>query len=808
MVDNALVRLQSLTFEGAASFLSVVDPLPLAGQGRVLIMGAEGSGKTTIPEVMTLILYGKGAPRFRATGLVESTIVNQATGYQGTLDFISGRGTTERHVSITQAFRHKRLNSRYIISIDGMREEPDTKPEQKKLVKRLAPLSYEEWLGVVYLHQGGIHDLLAGTPTEKRKYLTSVFGLDFYDDLINEAKEELRRLTQAAAGAPTLQQKMVDLEGEAEEQEAILSSVPGGISEVEEGIDKLSKKLQKWASDLATLEAAKVAAAKLDAVDAKVAVLAKATATAGREEVEVALKQAQDERAVIAGIIADNEALVRADKAKAKAFNQARVDHAAAQGELKAAKEKQAFLVSALEGMYSFEALTDARDLVGTAISLLGDDITLDLEKDVVDIDDWQAAAREATSHLRTAAKLTKLAQQGCSTCPTCDRDLEAKSLKLAVKKLRERGQADIELAIGGVINALSLLLGEWRPSVKDGTAQAMQRALTAAVQTAGKMEGADQEVVRAREAAKKAKDRLASTPEPEKAEKLAEALRDQREQAQAADAFITDLNRLLSLYDQREALEGTVEHIDVENLDERIDSLSDRREKTEQRYRKAMAIKTRHDQASATLRAITKQIVDIQDRIEEHADNALKIQHYELTLMPYFETLRAAKVNASVSVLEGVLPVYVSAMSSSQYLGAEVKLSISDDLKKVDLMLRAGSRSSWTSAIQSSGGQRRRFTLAIIAALREVSPRRANLMFFDEPFADLESEGKMLFLDRLVPTLMDRCDDLDSIFVIAHDREILEASNDSFDSVWQAERLPNGSRITTDQKLSLVEGR
>ena len=164
--------------------------------------------------------------------------------------------------------------------------------------------------------------------------------------------------------------------------------------------------------------------------------------------------------------------------------------------------------------------------------------------------------------------------------------------------------------------------------------------------------------------------------------------------------------------------------------------------------------------------------------------------------------------MRASVSVLEGVLPIYVNAMSASQYMGAEVKLSITDDLKRVDLMLRAGRHAPWISALQASGGQRRRFTLAIIAALREVSPRRANLMFFDEPFADLESEGKLLFINKLVPTLLDRCDDLDSLFVIAHDSEILEAGNDAFDTVWEARRELTTSRITTGHKLALVEGR
>jgi DNA repair exonuclease SbcCD ATPase subunit len=146
--------------------------------------------------------------------------------------------------------------------------------------------------------------------------------------------------------------------------------------------------------------------------------------------------------------------------------------------------------------------------------------------------------------------------------------------------------------------------------------------------------------------------------------------------------------------------------------------------------------------------------------------------------------------------------------MSASQYAGAEVKLVVSDDLKDVDLTLRVGKNMPWISAVQASGGQRRRFTMAILAALREVSPRKANVMFFDEPFADLEAEGKLLFVNKLIPTLMDRCPDLESLFLIAHDAEVLQAGNDAFDDVWTVERDEQGSRLIMGQKLSMIAGR
>jgi DNA repair exonuclease SbcCD ATPase subunit len=242
-MSEALLRLRSLVFEGAGSYRQPTGLLPLANQGRVLICGPEGSGKSMVPEVSTLVLFGKGSPRMRATGLVESSIVNKDTGYQAKLTFDSGFGVAARHVDIEQAFKHKRAGSRYVITIDGARDLTVNKPEQKKLVKRLVPLSYAEWLGVVYLAQNGIHDLLLGTPSQKRAYLTSVFGLDFYDDLLTEAQEELKRLLKEAEGALDLEQQLADVRADLKKAEAARAELPER-AQVEAGIKKLDEKRQ------------------------------------------------------------------------------------------------------------------------------------------------------------------------------------------------------------------------------------------------------------------------------------------------------------------------------------------------------------------------------------------------------------------------------------------------------------------------------------------------------------------------------------------------------------------------------------
>lgn len=768
------------------------------------------SGKSMVPEVMTLVLYGKGSPRVRKTGLVESSIVNEAVGYCGTLGFISGHGAAEREVIITQAFKHKRLKSRYIIEIDGMREEPDTKPEQKKLVKRLAPLSYDEWLGVVYLHQGGIHDLLAGTPTEKRQYLTSVFGLDFYDDLLTEAKEEAKRLTKLTVGAEVLQQKLVDLEDEIREQESILDKVPGGLDAINERIEKLTRRMRSQAKKIGKLDAAITAVDKLKSLTVEGEALADYLKVSGKDETEDALNLADTQRQTLVQSVAEDEATLKSMEGKASAYKKAKRENEDTKLKLDSAKEAFADLEALTLHHPPLDLVDVALGIAAEAVTLLGDDMTIDIPEGVDEADrDWQLLAKEAHSREVTADKLEKLAKRGTHTCPTCNADLDRKTVEHTVETLRHLAGDERLSAADAMLADVAEHLGDWQPEVEELDIGCLKEALEDATQMIKDRDAADANVERLAKEHTRARENFEALPRPKNPKKLADELVVKRDELAALDEWIADLRRAMTIHEQFAALEETLDGVDIDRVEGEWQELTRQSEDTHARYKKTMAIKSRHDQATATLRSLRKQIDEVHEKLDEHADNALKIKHYDLTLVPYFETLRAAKVRSSVSVLEGVLPVYVNAMADSQYAGAEVKLSITEDLKKVDLMLRTGKHTPWISALQASGGQRRRFTLAIIAALREVSPRRANLMFFDEPFADLESEGKLLFINKLVPLLMDRCDDLDSLFVIAHDREILEASNDAFDSVWQAERHPGrGSVITTDHRLARVAGR
>jgi DNA repair exonuclease SbcCD ATPase subunit len=805
-MTEAIIRLQHVSFEGAGLYMEPSGKIPLAKQGKVLLCGEEGAGKSMIPEVTTLVLHGKGSPRLRKNGLVESSIVNAATGYKGEVTFDAGTGTASRHVSITQAFKHARLKSRYVINVDGIREEPTTKPEQKKLVRRLAPLSYEEWLGVVYLPQGGIHDLLAGTPTEKREYLTSVFGLDFYDDLLTAAKEEHKDLVAKVSGALDLQRRLADLNAEIQELDEELDKLPSR-EELEAAVEKHNQKLQDISRELGELGAAQKNADKLHQAKARLDRALQSGSWKSAKEAAISEKTQTDLVDKLTTELASHQAQLREAEKLNTIRSSAEAEVKRRELAAKAAQEKLALCMEALEEVFDKDTLERFVAVLRPAVDEI-EDFDMKYEKVKLTDEPWPKLLAQRDAVESQADKLEKLAIKLQSShqqaqCPTCAHDLDISALKATVSGLRDQAKKLHRQAVAKLTHDVMAIGNEI-----DGNVAAMLKKAESGLSKHAAHAEALAAQTRAAERLTDAQEALAKAPSPVDTDKLEAAAEKLEEKARNARLLLQSARQASAASAEVKTMEESLGDVDLDGLDAAVEDLKTKYEKSKARYEAAVATKERSTQLRSTIKALNKQRTDVDNRIAEHAETALKIKAYELELIPYFNALRAAKVKACTAVLEQVLPVYVGAMSANQYSGAELKLSVSDDLKDVDLQLRAGRHMPWISAIQASGGQRRRFTLAIIAALREVSPRKANAMFFDEPFADLEGEGKLLFVNRLVPTLMDRCPDLESMFLIAHDAEILQAGADAFDNVWLVERDERGSHLRMDQKLSRVAAR
>lgn len=794
-----LLRLRDLVFEGAGSYRQSTGLLPLGNQGRVLLCGPEGSGKSMVPEVATLVLYGKGSPRMRSTGLAESTIVNKDTGYLAKLAFESGYGAAARHVAIEQAFKHKRAGSRYVINIDNQRPDDSTplnKLEQKKLVKRLAPLSYNEWLGVVYLAQNGIHDLLLGTPTQKRDYLTSVFGLDFYDDLLTEAEEELKRLRKEAEGALELQQRLADAREELKKAEERRVGLPTP-DEVDNGMAKLARKLHVLAQDIGRLQGERDAEVKRQQLEQELAAwgpsiwASKEDAEAELNSIKVRQQKLQSERG---GLIAEIKNLTAA----VSAYETAKERIAVLETEIKATKQALASTTAKIKTLPSIDDLTHIGGLLSEASKLGLTSLEATAKENLLD---W----RGAISWLRdTQVMLNKVkALKTTDTrCPTCTQPLGADKKKHINTELHQALQGAQNTAVTGLLEELAPYLKD-KPLLSGVTD--MEVAISRVAQACRVFDMAEDlgSDLNTKEVnLQNAKKALAEKPKDP--DKLKARVNEITKESKELDDAGRKATKVMAILAGLAALPKTK----TEGLEENLARLQAEHVLVKGRHNDAVKLMQQVNEAEAAVKLYKKQRNDLKAKVEEHATTALTIKTYEDELIPYFTALRASKVRSRIGILESVLPVYVNVLATDQYKDAALKFEISDDLEDVDLMLKPSRFGPWLSALQNSGGQRQRFMIALYAGLYEVSPRRANAIFLDEPFVGMQGDGKLLVINRLLPLLQERCPGLESIFVISHDDEVLNAANDSFDSVWTVDRDERGSSIHIGQRLAAVAGK
>jgi DNA repair exonuclease SbcCD ATPase subunit len=778
---ESILRFRDLNFEGAGLFKHPVH-IELEKRGLVAIIGDEGAGKSTIPEVITTTIWGQGSPRVRTEVFTDKSIANAETGYTSTVNFVSGFDAQQRDISITQSYKHPSMKNKYGISINGDDSHcPTTKPEQKKLLQRVVPLSQAEWLGVGYLHQGGIHSLLSGTKSAKRDYLTAVFGLSFWEDLILSAKEQQKMFAGVGSQHLKLASELATLEEEAVAIAAAVAEEPDP-EELRQQVDTLTERLQTFAARVARLSALTVAAKEHQAAKDRLA------QTWGGEE------DPSDARVRITEELKTAKASLKEARAEFESRVQAATHRDSVVVALKTAKKQARLAEEELSRLSSVECPTneylDCASALLTTATQLG---IVPMEGDTTGLPSTEVLEERVRAVRATYDRLDKLSQKlgaDCA-CPTCGADLHDVEDLLA--------QSRSELA-----------------EAKSGLARRLWEA--GATLTAAEVRKYKQHLAALSEADRRSKDLLSAL---KKQQAVVDALpqtsaQDVEDQRAVVDHMQQEIEAALhqrSLADEAIQLQATLAShektmagVDAASLQADLAKAKEKHAKAQAIHQQAMAAKERVDQATARLQAIAKQRVSLNGKISDIAHMVKMTDVYDKEVIPYLSTLRSVRVRERVSVLENVLPAYVKEMSTSQYEGSSVKLSVSDDLEDIDLVLRPSKYNNEVSPVQASGGQRRRFTLALLGALREVSPRTTNIMFFDEPLADLQSEGKLLFLNRLLPLMLERCPGLESIMVIAHDREVLDSSNTSFNEVWKVTNHgSSGSKVTTGLNLSKV---
>lgn len=178
-----MLEFTRLYFEGAACYQSC--EVPLKDQGVVAIVGRNGAGKSTIFRVMKDIVFGE----------VKDAIINRHNpelGYYGELEI--------RANSVNYRFEESRHHPKYGNGRSTYKNGTDitlkNRTKAQKQVPELLGISREEFENCICLSSLQSSTLLYGLPAQTDNYLSNLFHLYVYDQLLDLIKEDYGAITK------------------------------------------------------------------------------------------------------------------------------------------------------------------------------------------------------------------------------------------------------------------------------------------------------------------------------------------------------------------------------------------------------------------------------------------------------------------------------------------------------------------------------------------------------------------------------------------------------------------------------------
>lgn len=157
---------------------------------------------------------------------------------------------------------------------------------------------------------------------------------------------------------------------------------------------------------------------------------------------------------------------------------------------------------------------------------------------------------------------------------------------------------------------------------------------------------------------------------------------------------------------------------------------------------------------------------------IEKNRSKVLEVVHVVL------KDIRKMKLRESTELLTQVLPSNIRQLYPKGNIGIEV----TDEGGELDIFLRKGNKLIPMKFL--SGGQEKRVGIAIVFSFAKMGSHLTNLLLADEPFKDLDSEGRAAVYDLIMDLGMD------TILLTAHDADI--GIDSKYDQTWTI-RMQNG---------------
>ena len=169
------------------------ETLNLTGIHLACLSGENGAGKSALLEAITWVLWGKARDRSIDDELITKGATEMEVDFQFVLNGDAYRvirkrtqkgksGTTMLDIQVSDDAESDNWRS-----LSGA-----TQRESQEQINNLLKIDYSTFVNSAFIMQGRADEFTIKTPTERKKVLADILGLEQYDRLENEAKEEAR----------------------------------------------------------------------------------------------------------------------------------------------------------------------------------------------------------------------------------------------------------------------------------------------------------------------------------------------------------------------------------------------------------------------------------------------------------------------------------------------------------------------------------------------------------------------------------------------------------------------------------------
>lgn len=256
-----------LTLKGIYSYQKeqVIDFSPLAKAKLFGIFGNTGSGKSSILEAITFVLYGR-LERLNKSDRINYSLMNLKS-KEMSIDFIfrAGDNNANEYRFLLEGKRKKDFNEVELKTRRFIKDDDEWVPIEVS-AKEIIGLDYDNFKRTIIIPQGKFQDFLQLTPSNRTKMLKEIFDLHRYD-LFSKSnrlhKDSELRLTEIVT-------RLSDLEEISEER---IEERAALLEETEKEITELVTEIGETEGSIAAFERVKALFDRLNELQGKAELL-------------------------------------------------------------------------------------------------------------------------------------------------------------------------------------------------------------------------------------------------------------------------------------------------------------------------------------------------------------------------------------------------------------------------------------------------------------------------------------------------------------------------------------------------------